>query len=203
MIYEPQNNELDLIFVIDKSGSMYGSEGDTMGGFNSFLERERKKGFNTKVTTVLFNDGYEMLYKRKSIDEVENLTSDEYYVEGCTALLDAIGKTIVSLDKEIDNDVLFVIMTDGLENSSVEYSKFNIKNMIESHNWEFIFIGADIDSYAEAGSIGIKKSRVANYVKSTEGIHEVFECMDEVVDLKRSNVCLDDVNWKENLEKYD
>lgn len=182
---------------------MHGSESDTIGGFNSFIEKERKKGFKTNVTTIFFDDEYEMVYKRKDINEVEELTSDVYYVRGMTALLDAIGKTIVLLDKEIDNKVLFVIMTDGYENASVEFSKNQIRNMIESHNWEFIFMGADIDSYGEAASIGIKKSRVANYEKSKSGFKDVFLSMEMVVDFSRADINLDCGDWKEDLRKYD
>ena len=123
---DPCEQNLDLIFLIDRSGSMYGSEKDTIGGFNSFIKREKDKGLNTKVTTILFDHGYDVLYKRKDINDVCDLTSNEYYVRGSTALLDAIGRTIVTLEKEICNKVLFVIMTDGMENSSVEFSKSQI-----------------------------------------------------------------------------
>lgn len=199
----PQNQDLDLIFLIDRSGSMYGSEDDTIGGFNSFIEKERKNEFNTNVTAILFDHEYEMLYKRKSINDVNLLTREEYYVRGSTALLDAIGKTIISLDKEIDNKVLFVIMTDGMENSSVEFSKAQITNMINNHNWEFIFIGADIDSYAEAGHIGIRKSRVANYRKSAEGIERAFTSVSRAAMCMRADVDLADDNWSEELDDYD
>lgn len=199
----PQDQNIDLIFLIDRSGSMCGSEEDTIGGFNAFIEKERKKELNTTVTTILFDDKYEMLYKRKPIAEVDKLTSDEYYVRGMTALLDAIGKTIVSLDKEIDNKVLFVIMTDGLENSSVEFSKSQIKNMISSHNWEFIFIGADIDSYSEAASIGIDRSRVANYEKSARGYECLYRSVENASDCIRANRCLDDMDWKDDLGEFD
>ena len=197
------SQDLDLVFLIDRSGSMHGSEEDTIGGFNSFIEKERKKEFNTNVTTILFDDQYEVLYKRQPINEVKKLTSSEYYVRGMTALLDAIGKTIVSLDKEIDNKVLFVIMTDGMENSSVEFSKSQIKNMISSHNWEFIFIGADIDSYGEAASIGIRRSRVANYEKSSRGFKNLYRSVERVSDSVRFNRDLDDGDWKRDLEEYD
>lgn len=199
----PKFVDLDLIFLIDRSGSMYGSEEDTIGGFNSFIEKERSKEGNTKVTTILFDHGYEVLYKRKSIHDVNKLTREEYFVRGSTALLDAIGRTITTLDKEISNKVLFVIMTDGMENSSVEFSKSQIKSMIDNHNWEFLFIGADIDSYSEAQNIGIKKSRVANYRKSKEGIKDLYDSVGVVTCCLREDVCLDDVNWKEKLEKYD
>lgn len=199
----PQNENLDLVFIMDRSGSMSGSEEDTIGGFNSFIEREKDKGLNTHVTTVLFDDNYEVLYKRKDINQVAKLTRDEYWVRGCTALLDAIGKTINMLDHEVDNKVLVVIMTDGMENASKEYSKDQIRNLINSHNWEFIYIGADIDSYAEAGNIGIKKSRVANYKKSKKGFEEVYESIGNVSHCIRNDISLDDSDWSEKLAKYD
>ena len=199
----PQNENLDIIFLIDRSGSMCGSEEDTIGGFNSYIERERKKGFNTKVTTVLFDDQYEMLYKRKDINEVADLTDKEYWVRGLTALYDAIGRTINQLSHEIDNKVLFVIMTDGMENDSHEYSKEQVTNLINNHKWEFIFIGADIDSYAEARNIGIKKSRVANYEKSERGIGKVYDAIENLTCYMRSDVDLDNADWKEDLKEYD
>jgi uncharacterized protein with von Willebrand factor type A (vWA) domain len=194
---------LDLVFLIDRSGSMYGSEEDTIGGFNSFIEKERKNEGNTNVTAILFDHEYEELYRRKPIDKVEKLTSDVYYVRGSTALLDAIGKTITTLDREIENKVLFVIMTDGMENSSVEFSKSQIKNMIENHKWEFIFIGADIDSYSEAGRIGIKSTHVANYRKSRRGVEDAYASVGRATRFMRKDMSLKDVNWKEDLEKYD
>lgn len=200
---KPKLEDLDLIFLIDRSGSMYGSEEDTIGGFNSFIDKEKVKEGNTRVTTILFDHGYEVLYKRKSICDVSKLTRKEYFVRGSTALLDAIGRTITTLDKEIDNKVLFVIMTDGMENSSVEFSKFQIKSMIGSHNWEFLFIGADIDSYSEARSIGIKESHTAHYRKSREGIKELYDSVELATDYLREDMCLEEVNWKQKLEKYD
>ena len=199
----PQDQDLDLIFLIDRSGSMYGSEKDTMGGFNSFIEKERKKEFNTNVTTVLFDHEYEVLYKRKPINDVKELTSEEYYVRGSTALLDAIGKTITSLDKEIDNKVLFVIMTDGMENSSIEFSKSQISNMIKNHTWEFIFIGADIDSYTEAGHLGIRKTHVANYEKSERGFKKLFRSVENASMCLRNDIELDDSDWSKELDEYD
>lgn len=198
----PCNQDLDLIFLIDKSGSMYGFEDDTIGGFNAFIQKERAKEFNTKVTTILFDHEYEVLYKRKSIGDVCELTRNEYQVRGSTALLDAIGKTIVSFEKEISNKVLFVIITDGRENSSLEFSKSQIRNMINSHKWEFIFLGADIDSYSEAKNIGIKKSRTANYFKSAEGIQKVFTSVENAGYCLRNDVDLEDADWKSDLEEY-
>lgn len=203
MVMISKTEELDIIFLIDRSGSMYGCENDTIGGFNSFIEKERKKEFNTRVTTILFSDNYNVLYKRKSIYDVNELTSKEYCVGGCTALLDAIGKTITDLNREIENKVLFVIMTDGYENASREFSKSQIRSMISNHKWEFIFIGADIDSFAEAGNLGIKRSRVANYVKSHEGIERLYCSISDATDYLRADMDLENTAWKKSLEKYD
>ena len=199
----PSCENLDLIFVMDRSGSMSGSEDDTIGGFNSFIKRERAKNLNTHVTTILFDDHYEVLYKRKPISEVGELTREEYWVRGCTALLDAIGKTINTLDKEIDNKVLFIIMTDGMENSSHEFSKEQIRNLIDNHKWEFLYIGADIDSYSEAGHLGIRKSRVANYKKSRQGFDEVFSSVEDATVHLRAYDNLDSSDWNRCLKKYD
>ena len=199
----PSCENLDLIFVMDRSGSMSGSEDDTIGGFNSFIKREKAKNLNTHVTTILFDDQYEVLYKRKPISEVGELTREEYWVRGCTALLDAIGKTINTLDKEIDNKVLFIIMTDGMENSSHEFSKEQIRNLIDNHKWEFLYIGADIDSYSEAGHLGIMRSRVANYRKSKQGFNEVFTSVEDASDHLRCYDNLDESAWNRRLRKYD
>ncbi len=199
----PSTENLDLIFLMDRSGSMSGSESDTIGGFNSFIKREKNKRLNTRVTTILFDDRYEVLYKRKPITQVAELTDTEYWVRGCTALLDAIGKTVNTLDREIDNKVLFVIMTDGMENASREFSKEQIVSLINNHNWEFIYIGADIDSYAEAGNIGIRKSRVANYKKTKEGFDDVYLSVSDAVDCFVDEGNLDSGDWCKRLEKYD
>ena len=199
----PQEEKLDIVFVIDRSGSMTGSESDTIGGFNSFIEREKKNELDTRVTVVLFDDRYEVLYTRKPIYEVSKLTEKEYWVRGSTALLDAIGKTINTLNHEIDNKVLFVIMTDGMENSSREYSKEQIRSLIKSHNWEFIFIGADIDSYAEARNIGIRRTRVANYKKSRRGFDDVFASVERAAYSMHNNMDLGEVEWNKDLKKYD
>lgn len=194
-----ENNEMDIIFLLDRSGSMYGSEKDTIGGFNSLIGQYKKDEINAKVTTVLFDHGYNVLYRRKSISDVEELTNNEYYVRGSTALLDAIGRTILTMQKEVSGKVLFVITTDGYENSSREFTKAQIRNMISNHNWEFIFLGADIDSYSEANKIGIRKDRIANYKKSSKGIDDMYASVKDVT------MCLYesrpiDKKWKERLE---
>ena len=196
-----KRNELDIVFVLDKSGSMSGSEKDTIGGYNSFLAKERKNNTNSLVTTVLFDNNYEKLYDRVNISNVKKLTEKEYYVGGCTALYDAIGKTITELDRKHPEKVLFVITTDGMENASQEYNKNNIKKLIESHkNYEFIFLGAGIDSYSEGESIGIKKENISNYSKSRKGISNMFNAVGRACEM----MCEDslDASWKSNLENY-
>lgn len=191
--------DIDIVFLLDRSGSMYGAEKDTIGGFNSFIKSQKQKEVKAKVTTILFDHGYEVLYKRKDLYDVEDLTENEYYVRGSTALLDAIGRTIITLDKEIDNEVLFVITTDGYENSSKEFTKDQIKNMINNHNWEFIYLGADIDSYAEAANIGIRMERTANYKKTSKGIKDMYESVSDVSFSLYKKGSVDD-SWKEKLE---
>ena len=160
--------EMDIVFLLDRSGSMGGLEHDTIGGYNSYLKKQKDK--NAKVTTVLFDNEYEILHDRKDIKDVKKLTQKEYFVRGSTALLDAIGRTINYLDSKKANKVMFVITTDGYENASREFSKEQIKKLIKKHdNWEFIYIGAGIDSYAEGSSIGIKKTNISNYQKSGKG----------------------------------
>ena len=196
-------SEVDIIFLIDRSGSMHGCEEDTIGGFNSFIENERKKEYHTKVTTILFDHEYKVLYERKPINEVAELTRKEYEVRGSTALLDAIGKAIQSFDRKINNKVLFVITTDGLENSSSEYNNDEIKNLINNHNWEFIFIGADIDSYSQSRDIGIDMAHTANFKKDKEGFDKLYSSISNARECMEIGVDLSENNWKKDLKKYD
>ena len=196
-----KRKELDIVFILDKSGSMFGSEKDTIGGYNSFLSKERKNNTNSLVTTVLFDNNYEKLYDRTNISNVKKLTEKEYYVGGCTALYDAIGRTITELDRKHPEKVLFVITTDGLENASKEYNKNNIKKLIELHKkYEFIFLGAGIDSYSEGESIGIRKENISNYSKSKRGIRNMFNAVGRASEM----MCEDslDSSWKQDLENY-
>ena len=169
----------DVIFVIDRSGSMSCVEDETIKGYNDFLGKQKKNKGQVFVTTVLFDDQYELLYTRENILNVRNITNREYYARGCTALMDAIGKTITTMCNRVpkENRVLFVIMTDGLENASIEYNREQIKRLIKKqNNWEFVFLGANIDSVKEGSSIGISKKRTANFKQNKESIGSVFEC---------------------------
>lgn len=193
--------EMDVVFLLDRSGSMHGSELDTIGGYNTYLEQQRKNKYNTRITTVLFDDQYEVLHDRENISTVNDLTEKEYFVRGCTALLDAIGKTILHLDKKVkDNKVLFVITTDGLENASREYNKGKIKKLIEEHsNWEFVYIGANIDSYGEGTSIGIPRKNISNYSKSKKGTDTLFRSINYLSECMCNDISFDE-SWKNELE---
>ena len=191
--------KLEIVFLLDRSGSMGGLEEDTIGGYNSFLKKNKNK--DAKITTVLFDNQIEFLHDRVDVKEVKELTDKDYYVRGCTALMDAIGLTINKISKETkDRKVVFVITTDGLENASREYNRDKIRKMIEDRkDWEFMYLGANIDSYSEAGTIGIKKERVSNYKSSKEGTRNMFGALSKAVDAFAACECLDE-SWKEGLE---
>jgi len=194
-----KKEKVEIVFLLDRSGSMGGLETDTIGGYNSFIKS--KKDLDAKLTTVLFDDRIELLHDRVNINEVKNLTKKDYYVRGSTALMDAIGYTINKISKESkDRKVIFVITTDGLENSSREYSKSKIKKMIkERKDWEFLYLGANIDSYDEADSIGIRKNRVSNYKASKKGTRDMFAALECAVGSIANNEKLSD-SWNKELE---
>ncbi|GIP16194.1 hypothetical protein J40TS1_18360 [Paenibacillus montaniterrae] len=183
----------ELVFILDKSGSMSGLEKDTIGGYNSMLEKQKVVEGECRITTVLFDNKYELLHDRIDIRAVSPITEKEYQVGGSTALLDAIGRTIHKIgnaQKHTANDyraekVLFVIITDGEENSSREYSAEKIKALIEqqkkNYGWEFIFLGANIDAVETAGRFGISADRAQNYHADREGVELNFRVMSEAV----------------------
>ena len=192
--------KMNVVFLSDSSGSMHNSVEDTIGGYNSYLARERKN--NSLITTILFDDLYEVLHYRKESSKIKKLTNKEYYVRGCTALYDAIGKTIRKIEHDVkDEKVLFIITTDGLENASQEYNKKSISKLIKKHkDWEFIYLGANIDSYAEGESIGISRDRISNFKKSKEGIKEVFNSISYIGECMACDKQIDN-NWKEKLDE--
>lgn len=191
---------MDVVFILDRSGSMRETEKDIIGGYNGYINDFKSK--NAKITTVLFDDKYEMITKRQNVNEVPELTEKQYYVRGCTALLDAIGNSIKFMEKEKTEKVMFIITTDGYENASHKYNKEQIKEMIQGHKeWEFMYIGADIDSYSEGQSIGISSSNISNYKKDGKGISKLFKAMFVASDVFCDEDCIDS-SWKEELEEY-
>ena len=177
-----KTNLTELVFILDRSGSMGGLESDTIGGFNSMLTKQQSEPGECRITTVLFDNYYEILHDRIHIKAVKPITDKEYFVRGGTALLDAVGTTINKLvgvqrntaKKYQADKVLFVITTDGLENASCEFRYSQIKDMIklqeEKYGWEFVFLGANINAAEVAGHLGIKSSHAQNYHNDSEGI---------------------------------
>lgn len=194
--------KLDVIFILDKSGSMSGSEENTISSFNEYLEREKKNKFSTTITTVLFSDSYHYLHNNVNIKDVKPITSNDYYVEGCTALYDTLGNVISDVEKRETDKVLFIIITDGYENASREYSNENIKKLIKKHkNWQFIYIGADIDSYAAGSSIGIRRENIANYVKDKTGSKTLFRAVNNF-ECAMMEEATNATDWKKELDNY-
>ena len=205
-----KKNLTELVFILDKSGSMSGLEKDTIGGFNSMLDQQRKVDGECVITTVLFDNRYELLHDRIDIRAVQPITGKEYFVGGSTALLDAIGKTIHKIGTVQKNTteeyraekVMFLIITDGEENASRCYSSMQIRQMIqrqkERYGWEFIFLGANIDAVETAGRFGIDADRAVDYVPDGEGTELNFRMMSETVATFREcgavpTACLDEI----------
>jgi uncharacterized protein YegL len=183
----------ELVFILDRSGSMSGLESDTIGGFNSMLEKQKKEEGDCNITTVLFDHNYELLHDRIDIKAIKPVTEREYYVGGSTALIDAIGRTInklVNVQKQTSEDfraekVIFVIITDGYENSSREYTADTVRALVESqkekYGWEFVFLGANIDAVETARHFGIKANRAVDYLADGEGTALNFSVMTEAM----------------------
>ncbi len=200
-----KENFTHIVFLLDRSGSMYDLTKETIGGYNSFINQQRKLEKKAIVTTVLFDDEYEILHDGVDIKNIENLTEKEYYARGCTALLDAIGKTIINTSKGNmkEGNVIFVITTDGHENASMEFRRDDIKKMIkdksDKHNWQFMFLGANIDAVAEAESIGIRKEFSSNYEADSEGTEKMYNTLCEVVKIYRECSEIKE-DWKESIK---
>lgn len=205
----------ELVFILDRSGSMGGLESDTIGGFNGMLKKQREQEGEVTVTTVFFDDRYEIIHDRIPIEHILPITNKEYHVRGCTALLDAVGKTIhkiVNVQKILPEEqraekVIFVIITDGLENASREYSYKLIKSMIEhekeKYGWEFMFLGANIDAVAEADKMGIGEERAVTYSNDSAGVLLNYDTISETVCMMRQAPKMSDIGreWKKNIEK--
>lgn len=210
-----KKNLTELVFILDRSGSMGGLESDTIGGFNGMITKQKKQEGEANVTTVLFDDQFEVIHDRFPIDVIKPLTAQEYYVRGCTALLDAIGKTVDKikyiqkyLPEEMKAEkVIFVIITDGLENASKEYSYDKIRRVIErqkeKYGWEFLFLGANMDAVSEASKLGIAANRSVTFQNDSEGIAMNYRVVEETLHNMRSSSRMSEIDgsWKEEIEK--
>ena len=202
----------ELVFILDRSGSMSGLESDTIGGYNGLLEKQKQEEGEAVITTVLFDDCVELLHDRINLRGVAPITEKEYFVRGSTALLDAIGKTISKIgnaqkhtaEEERAERVLFVITTDGMENASREYSLKLVREMIERqkarYGWEFLFLGANIDAAETAESFGIHRDMAVNYNPDGEGTQLNYQVLSDVVTSFRDGATIHE-NWKATIEK--
>lgn len=207
-----KNNLTELVFILDRSGSMSGLEGDTIGGFNSLIEKQKKQEGECYVTTLLFDSDIELLHDRVRLSEVKPMTESDYTVRGCTALLDAIGWAIhhvVNIHRyaraeDVPEQTIFVITTDGMENASHRYSSDRVKKMIrhekEKYGWEFLFLGANIDAVETAESFGIGRERAANYHADAVGTKVIFESVTEAVCRLRSHAPLAS-GWSRKIDE--
>ena len=198
----------ELVFILDRSGSMGGLESDTIGGFNGMLGKQKKEEGEAYVTTVLFDDQIDIIHDRFPISVVEPLSENDYFVRGCTALLDAVGSTV----KKVENiqkrlpeemraeNIIFVITTDGQENASQEYSVSMVKKMIEANQekgWQFLFLGANMDAVEEADKIGIRRTHAVSYRPTSKGVRLNYEVAGSVLSCMRS----DDCSMEEKMQK--
>ena len=201
----------EIVFILDRSGSMSGLEADTIGGFNSLIRKQKKEEGKALVSTVLFDDKTEVLHDRKELDKIEPLTDKDYYVRGCTALLDAVGGAIHHIGnvhkyaraEDRPEKTLFIITTDGMENASRRYSYEKVKQMIERqkkrYGWEFLFLGANIDAVSVAGSFGIAPERAVRYHSDERGTELNYRVLSETITNVRCGAPMA-ANWKAEIE---
>ena len=208
-----KKNLTELVMILDRSGSMSGLERDTIGGYNSMLQKQRETEGEVLVSTVLFDHSIEVLHDRVPLDKVPAMTENDYYVRGCTALLDAVGGAIHHIgnvhkyarEEDRPEKTIFVITTDGMENTSHEYSYDRVKEMVErqkeKYGWEFLFLGANIDAIATAGRFGISADRAANYHSDRRGTKLNYEVLADAVSDMRCCALRIDAGWKKRIEE--
>ena len=206
-----ENNTTELVFILDRSGSMSGLERDTIGGFNGMIGKQRKQEGVCYVTTFLFDDRTEFLHDRLRLNDVTEMTEDQYYVRGCTALIDAIGIALTHIEsihryvrpEDVPAHTVFIITTDGMENASREYSSDKVRKMVskktEKNGWEFLYLAANIDAVETGAAIGIKKGRSANYKADGAGTGLLYETVSNAIMGMRCKSAVAD-NWAEELE---
>ena len=208
-----QNGITEIVFILDRSGSMSGYEKDTIGGFNATIEKQKSETGKAIVSVVLFDHDVEVIYDRVDINEIPMMTDKEYQVRGTTALLDAVGGAINHIGnihkyarpEDVPEHTIFIITTDGMENASRNYDSHKVKSMIQRqtdrYGWEFVFLGANIDAVETADKYGIRKERAVNYVQSEEGIKTSYRVMSQAISSVRNCVSLDDEDWKKDKKK--
>ena len=205
-----KKNCTELVFILDRSGSMAGLEADTVGGFNAMLEKQRKEAGECYVSTVLFSNDSQLLHDRLPLEKVPPMTDREYFVGGCTALMDAIGGMAEHIsgihkyarEEDVPEHTLFIITTDGMENASRRFSSGEVKKLIEEKKkagWEFLFLGANIDAVETAKKYGISEDRAVNYCPDAAGTQLNFEVLSEAVSSVRASVPLKK-SWKERID---
>lgn len=205
-----KNNVTELVFILDRSGSMAGLESDTIGGFNALIEKQRKQDGKCYVSTVLFDNVAEVLHDRLELSEIKKMTEKDYSVRGCTALIDAIGGAIHHIGnihkyarpEDVPEHTMFVITTDGQENASHQYTSDKVKQMIErqkeKYGWEFLFIGANIDAVETATRYGISKDRAVNYNADSQGTQVLYDTVAQAVCNVRASAPLSS-DWGKNI----
>ena len=207
-----KNNLTELVFILDRSGSMAGLEGDTIGGFNAMIEKQKKEPGEAFVSTILFDNVSEVLHDRVSLESVPKMTDRDYTVRGCTALVDAIGGAIKHIGnihkyarpEDVPEHTMFIITTDGMENASRRFSSDEVKKMIERQKaefgWEFLFIGANIDAVQTAAQFGIGHDRAVNYHADSQGTQVLYETLCAPISAMRSNKAID-ADWGRDISK--
>ncbi len=207
-----RKNFMEIIFILDRSGSMGGLEKDVIGGFNAFIEKQKEQKVEGAVTLVLFDDKTETVFDRENLRTTPRLGEDKYYVRGSTALYDAVGRTVAEagqklaalVESERPDRVIVAVTTDGFENASREYTQKRVRGMIEhqkqKYNWEFLFLGANIDAEQVAGGIGIGRERAANFAASAEGVQYTFDSVAKAVCMMRAGETVSE-EWKAGEKK--
>ena len=209
-IVKNENNVTEMVFILDRSGSMAGLESDTIGGFNAMIEKQKKQDGLCWVSTVLFANESKVIHDRVRLEEVRPMTEDDYTVGGCTALIDAIGDAVHHIanvhkyarPEDVPAHTVFVITTDGMENASRKYSaaevRRQLKRMQEEKGWEFLFIGANIDAVETARHFGIAEDRAVNYHADKKGTRVVYECVGKALGSLRANAPMS-AKWSEEI----
>lgn len=207
-----RKNLTEVVFILDRSGSMSGLEADTIGGFNSMIEKQKREAGEALISTVLFDNTSEVLHDRVRIQDIEPMTDADYTVRGCTALLDAIGGAIHHIGnihkyaraEDIPEHTIFVITTDGMENASCKYNSAKVKNMIEHqkerYGWEFLFLGANIDAVETARHFGINEDHAVNYRSDSEGTQLNYKVLSDAICSVRCSVPLS-ADWKKRIDE--